>query len=381
MRPEGDHPQPPAPPDPAITRLVYRGPYAVAPQPPLSPAALLIAAQPPVRDEVTAIPTGIRAMVGVSLDLLFRRDSGLRAPSFYVGFMLLVTLGPLAAMLGMQAALGNPLLDVEAPPTPLDPWIALAALPAILGYLVASVESRTLATAVIGARMEGRPLDLPESVAIARRRFWRMFAAQFVITFLTLVVATITTIVVDVALLEVGPIELIDVGISLIVGVAVVWPFVYVPAGLVLGEVGLAQAISRSIRLVRQRRSLAVVLALFASAPQILVGVGIGTGLDIVIRVAGGPDAVASFPVPLVIPAAAILSFAFGTLVFVAESVAASPAVHAFASLTYYTRGLEIGREKPVDIRRPWAPWMTPGLALGAVIAVLSLVGGIRAID
>ena len=231
---------------------------------------------------------------------------------------------------------------------------------------MASVESRTLATAVTGARMEGRPLGLPQSVAIARRRFWRVFAAQFAITFLTLIIATIVTIVVDVALLAVGPIELIDVGISLVVGLLVAWPFVYVPSALVLGEVGVVDAISRSIRLARLRGSLALVLALFASAPQILVGVGLGTGLDIAIRLAGGPDALGSFPLPLVIPAAAILSFAFGTLVFLAESVAASPAVHAFASLTHYTHGLEIGREKPVDVRRVWAPWMTPGLAIGA---------------
>ena len=344
--------------------------------------ALLVAARPPVSDEVKAIPTGIRALVGASLDLLFRRDAGLRAPSFYVGFMLLVTFGPLAAMLGIQVALGNPLLEVDAPKsTPLDPWIALAALPAILGYLVASVESRTLATAVTAARMEGRPLALPQSVAIARRRFWKMFVAQSVVTVLTLVIATIATIVVDVALLEVGPIGLIDVGISLVVGVVVAWPFVYVPAGLVLGEVGVADAISRSFRLARLRGSLALVLALFASAPQILVGVGLGTGLDIAIRLAGGPEALDSFPLALVIPAAAILSFAFGTLVFLAEALAASPAVHAFALLTHYTHGLEIGREKPVDVRRAWAPWLTPGLAAGAVIAVLALIGGILALD
>ena len=286
-------------------------------------------------------------------------------------------------MLGMQVALGNPLLEADPfpTPTPLDPWIALAALPAILGYLVASIESRTLATAVTAGRMEGRPLALPQSIAIARRRFWKMFAAQSAITLLTLVSATIVTLIVDVALLSVGPIELIDVGISLIVGLLVAWPFVYVPAGLVLGEVGVTEAISRSIRLARQRGSLALVLALFASAPQILVGVGLGTGLDIAIRLAGGPEGLDSFPLPLVIPAAAILSFAFGTLVFLAEAVAASPAVHAFASLTYYTHGLEIGREKPVDVRRVWAPWTTPGLAIGAVIAVLALVGGILAID
>jgi hypothetical protein len=81
----------------------------------------------------------------------------------------------------------------------------------------------------------------------------------------------------------------------------------------------------------------------------------------------------------LVIPVTAVLSFALGTLVFVAEAFAASPAVHAFASLTHYTHGLEVGRAAPVDVRRPWAPWFTPGLALVALIAILALVGGVLA--
>ena len=274
-----------------------------------------------------------------------------------------------------------PLFDPLAPPTPVDGWIALAAVPAVLGYLVASVEARTLSTAVVGGRMEGRPLTLAQSVSVARRRFWRMLTAQAVISILTLVIATIVTLVVDVALLEVGPIELIDVGISLFAGVVVAYPFVYVPAALVLGEVGVPEAISRSIRLVRLRPRLAVVLALFGAAPQLLIGIGLGTAIDILIRVAGGVDALPTFPAALVIPVAAVLSFAFGTLILLAEAVAASPAVHAFASLTHYTHGLEVGRLAPVDVRRAWAPWLTPGLAVLAVVALLSLVGGVLALD
>ena len=331
--------------------------------------------------EVLAIPSDTRSLVGRSLDLVFRGDAGLRLPSFYIGFIVLATVAPFVALLGLQAASGHPLFDPESPPTPVDGWIALAAIPAILGYAVASVEARTLATAVVGGRMEGRALGLPASIAIARKRFWRMFLAQAVVTILTLIVATIVTLIVDFGLLDVGPVELIDVGISLLVGLVVALPFAYVPAGLVLGEVGLVEAISRSIRLVRLRGALAVVLALFGSAPQILIGLGLGTSLDLLVRVAGGPDGLETFPLALVIPVAAVLSFAVGTLVFIAEAFAASPAVHAFASLTHYTHGLEVGRAAPVDVRRVWAPWFTPGLALIALVAVLALVGGVLALE
>jgi hypothetical protein len=364
-----------------VTRYAYQHPFIGPLVPPPSVAKLTAASRPRVPAEVLAIPTDTRTLVGRSLDLVFRGDSGLRLPSFYIGFIVLATVAPFVAILGLQAASGYPLFDPEAPPTPVDGWIALAALPAVIGYMVASVEARTLATAVVGGRMEGRPLRLPESVSIARKRFWRMFLAQAVVTILTLIVATIVTLVVDFGLLDVGPVELIDVGISLLVGLVVALPFVYVPAGLVLGEVGLGEAISRSFRLVRLRGALAIVLALFASAPQILIGIGIGTGLDLLVRVAGGPDGLASFPLALVIPVTAVLSFALGTLVFVAESFAASPAVHAFASLTHYTHGLEVGRAAPVDVRRLWAPWFTPGLALVALIAILALVGGVLALD
>ena len=372
---------PPPPLQPGVIRYAYQHPFIGPLVPPASVAELAAASRPRVPAEVLAIPSDTRTLVGRSLDLVFRGDSGLRLPSFYIGFIVLATVAPFVAILALQAVSGYPLFDPEAPPTPVDGWIALAALPAVIGYMVASVEARTLATAVVGGRMEGRPLRLPESVSIARKRFWRMFLAQAVVTILTLIVATIVTLVVDFGLLDVGPVELIDVGISLLVGLVVALPFVYVPAGLVLGEVGLVEAISRSFRLVRLRGALAIVLALFASAPQILIGIGIGTGLDLLVRVAGGPDGLASFPLALVIPVTAVLSFALGTLVFVAESFAASPAVHAFASLTHYTHGLEVGRAAPVDVRRLWAPWFTPGLALVALIAILALVGGVLALD
>ena len=212
--------------------------------------------------------------------------------------------------------------------------------------------------------MEGRPLTLPQSVAVARRRFWRMLAAQAVVTILTLVIATIVTLVVDVALLEVGPIELDRRRDQPVRGRRRRLAVRVRAGGLVLGEVGVIEAISRSIRLVRLRPRLAVVLALFGSAPQILIGIGLGRRSTSSSGSPAGSRRCRRSRCALVIPVAAVLSFAFGTLILLAEAVAASPAVHAFASLTHYTHGLEVGRLAPVDVRRAWAPWLTPGLAM-----------------
>ena len=46
------------------------------------------------------------------------------------------------------------------------------------------------------------------------------------------------------------------------------------------------------------------------------------------------------------VPIAAMLVFAIGTLTFLVEAIAAAPAVHAFAALTHYTHGLEVGRAR-----------------------------------
>jgi hypothetical protein len=69
--------------------------------------------------------------------------------------------------------------------------------------------------------------------------------------------------------------------------------------------------------------------------------------------------------------------FALGTLTFLVEAIAAAPAVHAFAALTHYTHGLEVGRRAPVRGRHLWDPWVTPGLAVLAVLGLLVLVGAV----
>jgi hypothetical protein len=331
---------------------------------------------------VAAIPLRIPALLRQSLDLLTRRDAGLRGPSLYIGLVLLVTFGAFAVILGLlvtEPATG-PAFDPGAPPfgssrsDALAGWMLLALLPGLLGYLAAGAEARALATAVLGGRVEGRPLRLAESIAVARRRFWPILGAQLAIGF----VAAIASWILQFGMLVViGPVTEVTFGLSLLVSVAISFPFVYVPAGIVLGEVGIGDAIARSWSLVRLRPRLGLVVAAFSVLGQFIVLFGLSSGLDMVARVMIGAGVVEDFPRPLVVPVAAVIVFALGTLTFLVEAIAAAPAVHAFAALTHYTHGLQVGRDAPAASRNLFQPWFTPGLAAATIVALLALAGAI----
>ena len=356
-------------------------PPHVPPPPPSSTSTPPAVPPAPVSEAILAIPLGTRDLVRQSLDLLTRRDAGLRGASFYIGFMLLVTVTPLVVIAGLAVtlpALADPALLDEADPDGSSfawfGWLFLAAVPAFLGYVAAGVEARSMATAVIGGRVEGRPLRLRELVAIARRRFWTVLGAQLVIGFIAAIASSIGQILVVVVS---GPVEGLTFGVSLVISVAISWPFVYVPAGIILGEVGAWEAIRRSVGLVRLRKRLAVVVTLFGVLSQFIVLFGLSIGVDVVARVLVGTGLSEDFPRPLVVPIAAMLVFAVGTLTFLVEAIAAAPAVHAFAALTHYTNGLELGRREPVADRHLWNPELTPGLGLVALLGMLALTGAL----
>jgi hypothetical protein len=118
-------------------------------------------------------------------------------------------------------------------------------------------------------------------------------------------------------------------------------------------------------------------VTLFGVLSQFIVLFGLSEGIDIVGRIVVGTGLVEDFPPVLVVPIAAAMVFALGTLTFIVEAIAAAPAVHAFEALTHYTHGLEVGRREPVRGRRLWDPWLTPGLALTALLGLLTLVGAV----
>ena len=253
----------------------------------------------------------------------------------------LVVIGGLAVTL---PAFTDPSLSSRAVPDGSLAWLGwlfLAAIPGFLGYVAAGVEARALATAVIGGRVEGRPLRLRESIAVARRQFWTVLGAQLI----TGVAAGLASALGQGLVAAVfGPVEGLTFGVSLLISVAVSAPFVYAPAGIILGEVGAWESIRRSVGLVRLRKRLAVVVALFSVLSQFIVLFGLSIGLDAVSRVLAGTGLTEEFPRPLVVPIASTLVFALGTLMFLVDAIAAAPAVHAFAALTHYTNGLEVGR-------------------------------------
>ncbi|HEY3336562.1 MAG TPA: hypothetical protein VGK16_15120 [Candidatus Limnocylindrales bacterium] len=366
----GIPPDPPGPPA-GPPRLVYDGAFVGPMLPPgLVPLASAGAAPLVVSDAVRTIPLGTRELVAQVLDLLTRPDAGLRSASFYIGLILLVTVSPVLMLVGVGATLAEPMFDT-AVDSGLGAPILLAGCIAFLGYLVASTEARTLAVVVIGGRAEGRPLRLRQSIAVARRRFWRVFGATFLVG---LVAALLSTLVQLPFVVAFGNREAINFGVSLVMGTLVSAPFAYVAAGIVLGEVGVFESIQRSVRLARARKRLAVVVALFGILSQFIVLFGVSIGGDVVVRVVDGTGIAESFPPALVIPLVAALVFAFGTLLFVVEAITAAPAVYAFEALTHYTHGLQVGREAPAQGSTIWSPWFTPGLGAGAALALILLV-------
>ena len=375
--PVSDIPGPPAPPTPAsaLPRFVYDGAFIGPMVPPGRPSPIAGASLPaaPVSEAVLALPLGTRQLVGAALDLLTRPDSGLRSASFYLGLLVLVTVAPIVMLGGLAATLDLDLFDPFAP-SPLDGPLVAATFLALAGYFVAGVEGRALATAVIGGRAEGRPLRMAESISVARRRFWRVLVASLVVGLTTVAIAAAIQLPIGFAL---GNVEEINFGLSLVVGTLVGAPFVYVPAGLVLGEVGAVEAIQRSMRLAFARKRLAVVVALFGILSQFIVLFGISIGADVVVRVVDGTGVAEAFPPALVIPLAAALVFAFGTLLFLVEAITAAPAVYAFEALTHYTHGLQAGRDRPAGGGTIFSPWLTPGLAVAAIVGLLLVVGGI----
>jgi hypothetical protein len=391
--PDGGHDQvgeaaPPAPPVPAHLRPPPPPAFGPPPAPrfaafgpgwahgvaPAAPRAVL----PPPTAETLAIPLGPRKLVGTALDLLTRPDAGLRGASFYIGFLVLLTVGPAVALFGlaMVSAIGS-IAPGQPDPYQQSPawalWLMVALLPALLGFWAASVEARALAVAVIGGRAEGRPLRLRESIAVVRARFWSVLGTQLLVGLLSGGVEIVLYVCLLIAL---GRVDAISYAVSVVVGVVVGTPFIYATAGVVLGEADAIEALRRSVRLARARKQLAVAVTLFSVLAGLVVQLGLGIAADTVSRVLSGAGLVDQFPPALIIPLVAALVFAYGTLVLLTEAIAAAPAVHAFVALTHYTAGLELGRREPVPVRHAWDPWFTPGLAAVAALALVALVFG-----
>ena len=107
----------------------------------------------------------------------------MRAASFYIGAIVLGTVGPfaLASWVLEVTALHRTVREAdELMSGGAGGWYGLLAVPALIGGLVALVESRTMAAAILGGRLAGRPVTVREALARSRMVFWRAVVASLV---------------------------------------------------------------------------------------------------------------------------------------------------------------------------------------------------------
>jgi hypothetical protein len=333
-----------------------------------------------------------------TFDLLTRASVDIRRGSFYIGLIVLGTVAPVVLLAwGLQVATaGLSERDTMAVAQgPIGAWLGGASLLAVTGALVAIVESRSVAVALLGARLEGRPLQVREGVQRSRMVFWHVVAATLLIS------GPLTVVQYAVA----GWLATVFHGVSevttfsaAIVAAILGTPFAYVTVGIVLGDVGAIEATRRSIRLFLVRRRSALVVSLFAFAAQLLTGIGLGSGLDLVLRVFEalglGP---ASGDVGVAVTSAliVIIVFAFGTLLFTVTAIAAAPQVLMFLALTHATPGLAKVRAAGMQPQQPaqvgWGAgpppirwrfrWLTRPMLLAMAIGAMTAAGGLASLN
>ena len=357
----------------------------------------LEAVRPPV---VTTSPipavASARELLSSSFELLLRSGEDMRRASFYIGTIALGTLGPagLVAWAAVVLAPGSLELLLEAGSAPIgeptDPAILAVGLPlgllfalATAGIVVATVESRTIAAAVLGARLVGGPLTTRQAVARARASFWRSFAAAIIVAIPIVIVQAI----VDEALKALAiPAEQVSIVSAAMVTAVVGAPFAYVLAGVVLGDVGALEAVKRSVRVFRARKLAAAIVAGFETVTALLLLFGLGAGVDVIARLLGvlglGPE---SDALGLAIVAVAIVAgaFAFGTLLYTVYAITVAPQVVMFVSLTHASMGLDRVRAGGIDdpeVVRPGRArfrWLTRPMQGGFVLGGLGLVAAL----
>ena len=345
------------------------GPSESPPAPTLAPEPL---APEPVLPPGPPVWPAVGAVLSGSLDLVTQARIPLRNASLYIGLLGLLTMGP--SLLTLLA----PGVDLFAePPTGIGGWMILAWTISFLAIVAISIEADILGIAILGGARAGRPLTLGEALRRSRQVFWRVVRASIVVGTVSYVVTIVLQLTLDAIFGEAT--DAAPVGATLLTAV-IMAPFVYVPVGIVIGDVAALESIRRSVRLARARFRLAVVASLFAAIAQFLLVFAASAGLDLALR-ALEPfraeletlDTSDTGGFTLVAGAAFIALFAYWTLTFTIGALTSAPQVVAFLGLTGYSSGLDGAREAPAgEPRRDPAPRMTRPMAIGAIVAALA---------
>jgi len=330
-----------------------------------------------------------RRLLGASFDLLTRTSDDMRRASFYVGIIVLGTVGPLAlASFGLEvAATHKTEREIRALMAGgAESWFGLLGLLAGFGLLVAVVESRAMAAAILAGHLADRPVSVRAALARSRMVFWRVIIASVIVA-IPIGIGQIVVGAVFEAVL--GPQADVSIVSSALVAAVVGAPFAYMLSGVVLGDVAPFEAMRRSFRVFRARKLAAALVAVFETSAVLLIFLGLGAGLDVAMRVFEalglgsdvGPPGLALETIGI-----AVGMFALGTLVYTALAISLAPQVVMFVGLTRATFGLDHvrpGGDRDPDGSRPEQRsfrWLTLPMLLGFSGAAVCLVASLAVI-
>jgi hypothetical protein len=403
-------PQPPAspaiereppPPQPPASPAIEPGPPPLPPPipPPVEPPPLFEPppTQPPTPSRAYVLPSP-RKVVSSGLALALASTSDLRRASIYIGLLMLGAFGPaIVAFLLILGRLGESGGDVlgalffgsgfAGPPVPpaLEAALLVVLFEALFGLLLfvsISIDAQVIAIAILGGRAAERPLRLWESIIRARQTFWRMAGSGTLVGIVTVIVQGLIVAAIDG--FSRSP-EASGVAGALLATI-IVAPLAYVSTSVVLGDVGAMEAISRSWRLFKARRLLAVVVVLFTFVTSAIHLFALSAGVDLVVRAADLLQ-VSVTEGALAFLAAAVLILAvvvaYGSLTFTISAIVSAPQVTGFLGLTFYSAGLD---RALVDAPKPprgfhyvTRPMLVALVVLSGLVAVQ--IPAINAID
>ena len=362
---------------------------APEPQSPVDEGASAPDPSPDVPIPAPSVET-TRRLLGASFDLLTRTSDDMRRASFYIGLVVLGTVGPFAVASFAFGVVSDHRTDREVAQllrSGFAVWYGLLGLLAGCGLVVAAVESRAMAAAILGGHLVRQPVSVREALARSRMAFWRVIVASIILG----VPVYIAQTALDAALASaLGSQTDVSVVSSVVVAAVVGAPLAYLLTGIVLGDVDPFEAARRSFRVFRARKLAAALVAVFETLAVLLVVLGLGAGLDIALRVFDalglGSD---SGPAGLILITigVAIGAFALGTLIYTALAISVAPQVVMFVGLTRATIGLDHvragGDRDPSAIvpGRRLFRWLTLPMRIAFIVALIGLVAAVAILN
>ncbi len=331
-------------------------------------------------------PPGAFEIVGRGIDLNVTLSGEVRRASIYIGLLYLLVFAPIlviVAAASIQSGGLDWILDGFTTTgggftttgggflTTLGVAGNSTFLFAALGAGAISLDTQLIALALTGGRAAGRTPGLREVIGVARRRFWRLVGGSFVVGLILIVPSLIVQTVIGRGTGE-GRLLL-----SSLIDLLVSAPFGYVGAAIVLGGLGPLRAIGGSWRIARRRWRLALVVGLVNTAVSYLAGFALGTGADILVRVATafGLDRAAGVgQVAGILLLAVFAIIAIGSLTVAVSSLSVAPQVIAWIRLGGPTTGLAPLVPDPFGQRRPARYVSLPMLFMVAIEVLLALV-------